>query len=286
MKQAPEYEVERAISNNVLLVKKTDTDKELVLIGKGIGFAVKHGDTIGCGDPRIEKIFRLDNHREISQYVLEDIKPEVIGLAEQIIDRIAAEFAVTVQPKVYFALPSHIQFAIYRLRNGMDIVNPFLYETKMCFPKEYEIARQAAERITERFAVDVPEDEIGFLAFHVHAAVTNVAVGQLVKFSAVISGLVDKIEARMNLRIPRDGADYVRLITHLRYAMERVVQQGVVPNPFLTELKLKMKEEFALAKELCRELRDHLQTEVPDDEIGYMALHLYRLSQSSLSAST
>ncbi|MEX2460993.1 MAG: PRD domain-containing protein [Paenibacillaceae bacterium] len=281
MKQEQCLRIERVIGNNVLLTKDVRSGDELVLLGKGIGFASKDGGLIAAKDPRIEKRFRLDDRDQLRQYqsLLEDIEPEVLVISEKIIALMEAEFKKEVHNKVYLALPSHIQFAIYRLRNGMDIVNPFLYETKMCYPKEYEIAHKAAEMMSQAFDIFIPEDEVGFLTFHVYSAVTNVSVGQLVKFTTLINEMIERIEERRAIRIPKEGANYVRLITHLRFCIERIIQIQVIENPFLAEMKKNYKEEYKLALELSELMKDHLQTEIPEDEIGYMVMHLYRLFQ-------
>ncbi|SDC04844.1 transcriptional antiterminator, BglG family [Paenibacillus sp. UNCCL117] len=274
--------IERVISNNVIMVVDPDSGKEYVLLGKGIGFSSKSSGTIQAKDPRIEKRFRLDDRDQLSEYqtLLEGIDPEVIRISEQIIEQVTDSFSLQPNSKVYFALPSHIQFAVYRLRNGMDITNPFLQETQLCFPKEYEIAKQAAAIISHTFHIEVPEDEIGFLAFHVHSAVTDVSVGELVKFSNLINESVDLIEERLSIKIPRESMDYVRLITHLRFTVERISQNKVVANPFMQEFQTRYRREYQIASDIGKLMTERLHTEVPEDEIGYLVMHLYRLFQA------
>jgi transcriptional antiterminator len=281
MKQGQGFKIDRVIGNNVLLIKDVATGDELVLLGKGIGFASKDGGWIDPKDPRIEKRFRLDDRDQLRQYqsLLEDIDPEVLAISEKIIALMEADFKKEVHNKVYLALPSHIQFAVYRLRNNMEIVNPFLYETKMFYPKEFEIAEKAAQMISQAFELSIPEDEVGFLTFHVYSAVTNVSVGQLVKFTNLINEMIDLIETRKSIQIPREGIHYISLITHLRFCIERIILKQVVENPFLAEMKKNYKDEYHLALELSELMKDHLQTEIPEDEIGYMVMHLYRLFQ-------
>jgi transcriptional antiterminator len=273
--------IDRVIGNNVILAKDQISGDELVLLGKGIGFSSKDGGTIRAKDPRIEKRFRLDDRDQLRQYqsLLEDIEPEVLRISEKIIALMEAEFKKEVSNKVYLALPSHIKFAIYRLRNNMDIVNPFLYETKMCYPKEYDIAQKAADMMSRAFEIIIPDDEVGFLTFHVYSAVTNVSVGQLVKFTNLINEMIEIIEARRMIQIPKEGANYVRLITHLRFSIERIIQMKVVANPFLAEMKKNYKAEYKLARELSVVMKEHLHAEIPEDEIGYLVMHLFRLFQ-------
>ncbi|MFB9329312.1 PRD domain-containing protein [Paenibacillus aurantiacus] len=271
--------IERAINNNVVLVLDDQTKEEFVLMGKGIGFAGKCGESIPASDPRIEKRFRLDDPGEMVQYhsLLGDMEPEVIRISEEIIGLITASFGELVNRKIYFALPSHIQFVIYRLRNGMDIVNPFLYETKMCYKDEYEIAKRAADLVGNAFHIRVPEEEVGFLTYHVHSAVSNVPVGQIVKFTNLINELVEQIEERRGIRISRESIDYIRLITHLRYSVERISQDKRVHNPLVAALPQQMPEAYALAQELSQLVHGYIGKPVSEDEIGFLAIHLYRL---------
>ncbi|BBH24890.1 transcription antiterminator LicT [Paenibacillus baekrokdamisoli] len=274
--------IDRVIGNNVVLVQNLQSGKEFVLMGKGIAFAGKSGDTISGSDRRIEKRFRIDDQAEMVQYhlLLEDMDPEVIRISEQIIQMISDTFGSPPGNKIYLALPSHIQFVVYRLRNGMDIVNPFLYETKMWFKVEYDIAKKAADLISDTFGVQVPDDEAGFLAYHVHSAVHNVPVGQLVKFTNLINELVENIEKSGEIQIPRESLNYVRLITDLRNTVDRVVEGKTTANPLLNELTVHIPKELRMANELADLMQAHLGMNVSKEEIGYLAINLYRLFQT------
>ena len=274
--------IERIIGNNVVLAKDEATGKEFVLIGKGIGFSSKGAAQLDSNDPRIEKRFRLDDQDRMKDYqsLLEDIPADVVRISEKIIELAASRFERQIHYKMYLALPSHIHFAIYRLRNGMDIVNPFLYETKMIYTKEYEIAGEAAQMIREAFRIEIPEDEIGFLSYHIHSGIADVPVGQIIKFTNLINILVTTIEQRGDIRIPREGTDYARLISHFRYMIERIMQRKTASNPFMQEIKRSQKREYALAAELSGLMEEQLQMEVPEEEVGYIAMHLFRMFQT------
>ncbi|WP_020620892.1 PRD domain-containing protein [Paenibacillus daejeonensis] len=273
--------IDRIVGNNVILTVDPHTTKEYVLFGKGIGFASRGSDWISMSDPRIEKRYRLDEEQPIKEYqnLIENIDPEVILIAEKIVENVKERLGTPVQPKVYFALPNHIQFALYRLRNGMEINNPFLHETKINFPLEYEIAAQAAVMISERFGIPIPEDEVGFLALHVHSCVGTASVGQLVKLTGLVNRIVEYIERSRGIPLHRDNQDYARLVMHMRAVIERLMHERRVINPIVSELRSNYPEAFALASDIALLIQEDMQTDISEDEIGYMAIHLHRLFQ-------
>lgn len=279
--QEKTYAITRVLNHNVVLVEEPGSNQEIVLFGKGIGFSTKPGNTIPAHDPRVEKRFRLENENHQKQYktILSQVDPAVVGIAEEIIALIAIEITPQLNEHVHVALPDHIQFAIYRLRNGMEIVNPFLFEVQTLYTKEYALAKRAADMIKAAFALDIPDSEIGFLALHIHSAVSYLPVNKAVQFTNIISELVTIIEQRTGKAIERSTVDYVRLITHLRFAVERIRQQKSIQNPLLDRVKTTMPEAYQLASELARYISSRLEVTVPEDEVGYMAMHVFRLLQ-------
>lgn len=276
--------IERIVGNNVILTSHAITNKEYVLFGKGLGFTSKGNQFIQMKDPQIERRYRLDEEQPSSQFqaLIENIDTQVIHISEQIIDKVKERLGTPVQPKVYFALPNHIQFVIYRLKNEMEIINPFLSETKLSFPQEYEIATEAVDMINNHFQLQIPEDEIGFLTLHIHTCTETVSVGQLVKIRGLLNQIVDHIEVKMGFKLHKTSTDYVRLITHLRGAVERIIDGQHIVNPFTSEIKTLHSDIYEIAVELADIISEELEVIVSDDEIGYMAIHLYRLFQIEL----
>lgn len=277
-----QFQVQRVIGNNVVMVQGGKHGKEYVIIGKGIGFAVKDTGVIDSSDERIEKLFRLEDREEWSQYqiLLEDIDPKVMRITDEIIGDITRQFPGKLNDKIYLALPSHIQFTIYRLRSGMDIINPFLYETKMTFPKEFEIASKAADKLSVEFGVQIPEDEVGFLTYHVYSAVSNVPVGHLVKASNIVNELLDMIRQERNITFEHGSMNHIRLMIHLRFTLERILQGSLTDNPLVKHIKKEYKAEYKLAQKLGKTMQRFLEVEVPDEELCFLAMHLHRLFQT------
>lgn len=285
MTQASEkpYVITRVLNHNVILVEEPETRKEIVLFGKGIGFGIKQGARFSQSDTRIEKRFRLadETHKKQYESMLKQVDHSIIAISEEIIALITKEITPAINEHVHVALPDHIQFAIYRLQNSMEIVNPFLFEIQTLYPQEHALAKKAAYLIKKEFAIDIPESEIGFLTLHIHSAVSHLPVTKAVQFTDIIRQLVAVIEQQTGKTIERNTIDYMRLITHLRFACERIHQHTSIQNPLLDRVKTALPDGYQLAEELARHISARLAVTVPEDEIGYMAIHLHRLLHQS-----
>lgn len=216
------YTVIKALNNNVIIALNND-DQEVVLIGKGIGFNKKRNDIIQ--EDTVEKLFELRNKAEQENYKkllpsMEDSTLEAIITAIEMIKR---RSNTLINEKVHVALTDHILFAITRLKRGMEITNPFLSETKALYPFEYELASEIVDNMNQSLDIQLPEGEVGFIALHVHSAITDKSLSDLSVYSNLLSRLTRTIEEQLKIDIDREGIDYLRLVRHIRYTIERVI---------------------------------------------------------------
>jgi len=281
MSESAAYHIQRVISNNAILVSIEKSDSELVLMGKGLGFGAKAGMLVLPSDPRIEKKFNLAGSDSRNQFraLTEQVDPKVLDVSQEIISMVGDEFDTSLNEQIFIALPSHIQFALYRLENNIDIANPFIYEIQALHSREFALAKKAAVLIEKKFNIEIPETEVGFLAMHIQSAVCHISVGNIVKWTHLIQEAVAMIEAERGFKVPRDSLDYIRLITHLRFAIERLTEGQKSPNPFANQLRETLKDEYTLGKRIALMMEANLGVTVSEDEIGYLVMHLYRLFQ-------
>lgn len=256
--------VKKVLGNNVIFANKGN--KNYILTGKGIGFGKKIGDKI-TPKHSIEKIFmeHVDKEKEVA-----DITEEIIELAEKALGE-------RLNQHIHVDLLDHINFAIYRIQEKMDIVNPFLMETQILYKEEFSIAQKAAKILENKLKIKIPDTEIGFITLHVHSARKNCKVTQTLKETRLLKSLVEIIEKELDIILSPLSAEYSRLITHLKYAIERIEKDRVVINLVLDRLKDDLYNEYKIAVKISQEIGEYLGKNIPEDEIGYIALHLYRL---------
>lgn len=273
-------EVNKILNNNVLIAKHS-TYGEVVIIGKGIGFNRRSGESIDTGS--IEKLFVLKNEKEKEDYIklLPFIDNELHGVIISAINLIKNKVNSPLNEHIHVGLTDHLMFAINRIAKGMEITNPFLVETKTLYPLEYGVAREVVELIGEKTRVYLPEGEIGFIALHIHSSLRNRDLGEVNQDSQLVTKLVNMIEEQLKIQIDKNGIDYTRLVRHLRYTIERVKKGEIVEEP--EKISSLLKEEYPLCYnlswKLIKVMQQALTKPVYNAEAVYLTMHLQRLQK-------
>jgi len=273
-------QVGKVLNNNVIIANHPQHG-EVVVIGKGIGFNRKTKDRIP--DSAAEKMFILTKPEEQEQYkqLVPHIDEKLIEAVNDIILNAVKSSDAPLNEHIHIALTDHIAFAIKRHAQGLYIHNPFLYETREMYPEAYEMAEYAVDTIRKKLGVDLGEEEIGFIALHFHSALTNQHISEVRKHSELIADLVHTVEQQLEFTIPRDTLDYSRLLTHLRFAIERVRRGETVTEISSLDglLKREYPEIYSLAWKLTKIMEQRLKKPVYPAEAGYLTIHLERLVQ-------
>lgn len=272
------YKIVKALNNNVVISEKNG--KLYVLMGKGIGFGKKKGDPID--EKGIEQKYASikEEDRENYKRLIQDVDSKIIAVSEEIISLARNTLNEDLNSHIHLGLTDHINFAIVRLKEGMDIVNPFLFEIQTMYPKEYSIGERAVELIKKRLGHTLPESEIGFIALHVHSARVNQSVGKSLKNTMVVKETVEFIQGEIGVRITENSLDYARLMSHLKYCLYRIEKGKTLNNVLLESVKKQLREDFNIAKRVCVFLSEKLEKDIPEDEVGYIAIHINRLRNS------
>ncbi|API93298.1 PtsGHI operon antiterminator [Virgibacillus pantothenticus] len=274
------FTVKKTLNNNVLIALD-DQEKEVVLIGSGIGFHYKKKDIIHKSE--IEKLFVLRDEQEQEQYkqLLPRVDETLLHSIIAVIDMIRKRSDVMLNESVHVALTDHIVFAYNRMLKGLEIKNPFLSETKVLYPFEYEIASEIVDYLNQHLEVQLPDGEIGFIALHVHSAITNKNLSEINKYSQLVTQFVDIIEKQLKIKVDRTGIEYTRLVRHIRYTIERVLKGETVEEPakIASLLKKEYPTCYNLAWKLIKMMQQTLKQPVYEAEAVYLTMHLQRLYQ-------
>lgn len=265
------------MNNNVVLAKNLKTGNEVVLLGKGIGFGKKKDTNVFYAKDVIERSFININQSLKSEYyqLIQQMDLEIMGICQEII-LMAEEKIGELSDNIHIVLTDHIGFAIERLRSGIEIANPFLHEIKILYAEEFKLGLEAIRLIADNIQVNLPEEEAAFIALHLHSARKKKAVKKTLKNTKVIKEIVELLEAEVGF-LTADALTYRRLLTHIRASIDRIENGMTLENPLLETVKMEFAPSWQLALKATSIIENKLDVIVPEDEVGYMTIHIDRL---------
>lgn len=279
MEKSNRYKAKKIISNNAILALD-EQEQEVILLGKGIGFQRKKNDILPLDAP-VEKVFvpSTENNRDAMLRLFSETDDTVINAISEYIRMVEKSLHLTFSEQFTLSFIDHLSFAVKRLQQGIRIYNPFLHEVKSLYPLEYSLAEAVVPLFWQRLGVEIPEDELGFITLHLRSAQTQKSPTAMNHFSQLISKLVDLIEKELSFEIDKTSTDYARLVSHIRFAIERGERgQGLGENhPLSTLLQKEYPVCYNLAYKLVKIMQNELKLEIPEAEVSYLTLHIQRL---------
>ncbi|AYE34910.1 glucose PTS transporter transcription antiterminator GlcT [Clostridium septicum] len=269
----------KSFNNNVVLVH--DDGKEKILFDKGIGFGKKPGQYIAKGSS-IQKVFIIsqeENKRNFKE-LINRVEDDFIGVFEEALKEIELDLDEELDEKIHIGLIEHLTFAIKRLKNSQEIQNPFLIEVETLYKKEFELACKLAEKIGKHVNIGIPYGEIGFIALHIHSARNNGKLSNTVKYAFLSNSIVEEVEESLNIEIDRQSLDYARFLTHIRFTIERIMNNKSIQNTLVDVIQKKFEESYKISENVAEIISEELDKPVSEDEIAYLAMHIERFKIS------
>lgn len=214
--------VTKVINNNIV-ISENEEKQELVVMGKGLGFKKKPGDAID--DTKIEKVYLSTQEWNVTKLtqLLSSIPIEHIQAANEIISFAKVSLGKKLSEKLFLTLTDHINYAIERYQNGMEIKNALLWEIKRFYNHEYLIGKEALSIIKNRLAIELPEDEAGFIALHIVNAELDMAqVSQVSEMAKIIQHILNIVKYHFSMELDEYSLNYERFVTHLKFFVQRL----------------------------------------------------------------
>lgn len=266
--------------NNNFAICLDGSGAEMIAFGKGIGFP-----------PVPYELTDLN----LIQRTFYDISPDYLGMMEnlpgdvleftsELVDLARSTLPYPLTPNLLLTLADHITFAIKRVREGIYIKMPLAYDLEQTYPREMELARQGVEAIKARFKVPLHRDE----AFGIALAFINARVysgdEDDVKTQADDRAILDQItaiiESEMGIAINREGFNYARYATHVRYLLDRL-RTGRGIDSINADIYADLRKEYPKAAACVDRIAAYLDEEfgfrVTGEEQLYLILHVNRV---------
>ncbi|WP_252238449.1 BglG family transcription antiterminator LicT [Clostridium sp. VAP51] len=271
------------VMNNSLILARDKNDKEIVVMGKGLGFKRKAGEELDT--EKIEKIFVLKNETDTREYVklIEETPSEYIEITNDIIGYANEKLGGELNDQIFITLVDHISYALTRYEKNITIQNRLLWELKKFYPKEFEIGKYAVEYINNKLSVKLPEEEAGNIAFHVVNAQTDEAEMQNTMLTIrMLKDIFNIIQYNFGITIDKDALNYSRFLTHLQFFVQRLLDDRMIESKenFIFEQMIKeYPKEVKCARLIGDYVKKVLNKEISNEELLYLTIHIVRIVQ-------
>ena len=271
--------IDKIINNNIVSAIEAD-GKEVVIMGRGLGFGMKPGKEIPEG--KIEKVFRLDSQNSTDKFkeLLANLPLEHIQASTEIINYAKSVLNRRLNQSIYITLTDHINFATDRFKEKMIFTNPLLNEIKTFYKEEYLIGEYAVALIERRIGITLPVDEAGFIALHIVNAEYNTVMRDTIDITTLIQNVVKIVKEYFSMDLDETSLNYQRFVTHLRFLAQRIIGGELLnsDNPEFNQLISQMyPEEYACSLKLKDYIQVTYHHDVTEEETAYLAVHIKRI---------
>ena len=270
--------ISRIINNNV--VSTCDEEgREVIVMGRGVGFKAKEGSTID--EDKIEKVFRLDSQNTMDKFkeLLVNLPMEHVQISAEIISYAKEVLNRPINPNVYITLTDHINFALERFKQKMMFSNPLIREVRSFYHAEYLIGEYAIAMIDRDLGIKLPVDEAASIALHFVNAEYDAPMGDTIKITNLIQQVSEVVEEYFNIKLDEQSLSYERFITHLRFLAQRVFtgEHMELDNlEFQKVIDRLYPEEYACSQKVQALIKLQYGHQVTEEEVAYLALHIKR----------
>lgn len=271
--------ITKVINNNVVCAFN-EVNKEVVIMGKGLGFKAKEGMEID--ELKIEKIFVMDSKSSIEKFkqLLENLPMEHFNVSNEIITYAKDILGVKINPNIYITLADHINFAVYRFKNGIQFSNPLLWEVKQFYKSEYLIGEYAVGLIEKKLGIRMNEDEAANIALHIVNAEYNTEMKDAMKFTNLIAEVLRIVEEFYKIELDENNLHYSRFITHLKFFCQRLFTNDLLKNnedPLAEMIISSYPVEYNCSLKIKDYIEEKYHEKISQEELAYLAVYIKRI---------
>lgn len=269
------------VMNNSLLLVTNDENKELIVMGKGIGFKMKAGDEVDTS--KVEKIYVPQNEKLTNEYLqlIDETPNEYIEVVNYVVDYAKSKLEVKLSSQLFFTLLDHITYAVSRVKSNIIIQNRLIWEVKRFYNKEYLIGVHSVEYINRRLNVKLPEEEAANIAFHlVNAQLEDGTMEKTIYTVKILKDIFNIVQYSFNITINEDSINHIRFITHLQFFVQRLFDDKLnesKDNFIFEQVKKQYPKEYNCAKLIGDYVKKSFDKDIGNEELLYLTIHIVRV---------
>lgn len=269
------------VLNTSVVLARRDDHKEVIVMGKGIGFKSKPEDEIQ--EHEIEKVYVLENESISSDLtaLMKETPKEYLIVADEIISYAKQSLSRELNEHLYLSLTDHLYMAVKRYKEGMTLQNRMLWEIKKFYPQEFGMGLHALELMEQHLGVSLPEEEAANIAFHlVNASQTEDNMNQVLLMTNTVKDILNIVKLHFGIELDTTSINYSRFLTHLQFFVQRLLEQKMLESQdhdLLGQIMSKYPEEEQCVESIRRYIEARFGYHISNEETMYLIIHINRV---------
>ncbi|WP_133013868.1 BglG family transcription antiterminator LicT [Clostridium cuniculi] len=272
--------IHKILNNNVVVILGKN-DEEQIVMGKGIAYKKKIGDYID--DNIIDKVFTLTDKNSSNKFtdILKELSLEYIEIADEIIKYATEKLDKKLNENVIIPLSDHIQTAVERHLDGINMKNVLLWDIKRFYREEFNIGLEALKIIERKLNVSLPEDEAGFIAIHIVNSLTNECSENIYDITKIMQEVVNIVKYCLKTGIDEESGYYYRFVTHIKYFAQRLISGKTYEDEnddnLLEIIKVKYAEAYKCVERISEFINKKYKYVILNEEKVYLTIHIAKI---------
>lgn len=272
--------IHKILNNNVIVILNENKEEQVVM-GRGLAFKKRVGDEID--ENIVDKVFSLSDKNMTNklQELLKNLPLEYIELSDEIIKYAKLQLGKRLNDNLIISLSDHIQTAVERHLEGIDIKNVLLWDIKRFYKDEFAVGLEALKIISNKLKVDLPEDEAGFIAIHIANSLMDETITNIYDITKVMQEILNIVKYSLNITFDEESVYFYRFVTHIKFFSQRLVTGKTFDDEnddsLLSIIKEKYQESYKCVNKIGEFIYKKYNYIFSNEEKLYLTIHIARI---------
>lgn len=225
------------------------------------------------------KVIQNKSERNIYRILDDDIVKRVTAC----ILRIRDKRILNLTQDSYLGLVIHVAIAVNRIRRQEIIEENPLMADFLQNDQDYDLAETITRSLEEEFQIQIPEIECAYICLHIKGSKiqqlnvdekSRSEIEESRELWEVVNEMIDRYDDNLAYLLKQDEEFVIQgLIAHLKPTLVRLANGMKIQNPLLEQIKQDYPAIFERCRIVAKVIEDRYGYEVPEPEIGFLAVH-------------
>lgn len=182
----------------------------------------------------------------------------------------------------FSSLVLHVTIAIMRILKKDFIEGDSKTADRIIYHEDYNLALRIAQDLEKEFQMKIPETEIAYILLHISGSKIQSAdlyrdkdrdIEVNDELLGMINEMIDEYDRELSYELKQDDELIMGLLAHLKPTFIRLKNRLSITNPLLSQIQEAYPDIYKKCKRVGEVVKNKYGFILPEDEIGYLAMH-------------